>query len=163
MTLKNYQQLTNRTNVDLGTKAINASHMVLGIVGEFAEFHLACQGMDIENIKKEGSDICWYISELANLFDLQLKAKECIHWPFTLDIMVGDITEMIKKFLAYDKAVDVNKLDEYLCHLIFYINLIFKEYEIDFEECLDLNIKKLLLRYPDKFSQEDALAKKDEL
>ena len=162
MNLQEYQLLTSRTNADLGSKAINAAHVTLGIVGEFAEFHLACQEMNIDNIKKEGADIYWYISELANLHNIPLQINECPYWPWSIDIMVGDIAEMSKKYLAYNKPIDEFKLSDYLNHLLFYINLTFKEYEIDFEECLDMNIEKLQKRFPEKFSAELAIAKGDE-
>ena len=32
-----------------------------------------------------------------------------------------------------------------------------KEWNINFEECLDLNINKLKIRFPDKFTEENAL------
>lgn len=153
MNLKTYQSLTSRTNTDLGSKAINAAHVTLGIVGEWEEM---CEAIG-EDFYKEAGDVMWYISELANEFNIKLnpvnnliESKSSIAW----------IAENIKKYLAYKKDIDVILLTSHLNNLVYLIKEVDEE---NFETILSENIQKLQKRFPDKFSPEDAMAKKDEL
>lgn len=172
MTLKEYQLLTSRTNTDLGSKAINAAHVTLGIVGEWNEasneFIKYTFGKDAtkESVTYEKSDCAWYISELANLFDIKLVATTMTDKYEQAKSVenVFEIAETIKKFLAYNKTVDIDVLTNRLNNLISRIKTDIESI-IDgytFEEALDMNIAKLQKRFPEKFSAELALAKGDE-
>lgn len=153
MNLKTYQSLTSRTNTDLGSKAINAAHVTLGIVGEWEEMTEAI-GIDFY---KEAGDVMWYISELANEFDIELKP---INGSVSENSSIGWIAENVKKYLAYKKDIDVSLLTLHLNNLVYLIKEVDEE---EFETILSENIQKLQKRFPDKFSPEDAMAKKDEL
>lgn len=169
MNLKTYQQLTGRTRADLSSKAVDAAHMALGIVGEWSE---ACEetinlkhgwsGATKESHVKEWGDLMWYVSELANLFDIQLKDLQ------NIDINegfknVGWIAENVKKYLAYSKEIDLNHLEHALNIITTYA-----AYEVEniiggykFEDCLSMNIDKLKKRFPDKFDANMAIKQMD--
>lgn len=168
MNLKTYQQLTSRTNADLGHPGVNAAHVTLGIVGETDEAFQAYKeyflGLEIQsNVVKEFGDVLWYMSELANEFNIELKVVE---FQKKKDIIIhrriGWIAENIKKYLAYNKPVDVQILSDHLNNILSEIKYYLETVDYTLEECLDLNIEKLQKRYPEKFSAIDALDKKDE-
>lgn len=169
MQLSDYQKLTSRTNTDLGSPAINAAHVTLGIVGEWNE---ACKenisfiyGRDAtkESVTHEYADVMWYTSELANLFDLTLTILPSVNLNETGD-EIAWIAENIKKYLAYNKNIDIDHLSDALNKITTRC-----QYEIKnliggytFEQALDMNIEKLQKRFPEKFSAELAIAKGDE-
>lgn len=147
MNLQEYQLLTNRTNTDLGSKAINASHMVLGIVGEWEEM---CQAVG-EDFYTEAEAVMWYISELANLFDIRLESS---YNPIEPIALIAWIAENVKKYLAYKKEIDIEILTQCLNGLVYTIKDVDDN---EFENILFMNIEKLQKRFPDSFSSEMAL------
>lgn len=172
MQLSEYQKLTSRTNTDLGSKAINAAHVTLGIVGEYEEFEDVIGDASIEKwrhgkiteelstkVKLEGGDICWYISELANTFNIELSPLD---YDISTEECIGWIAETIKKYLAYNREVNVPELQKRLERILWHIHESLESYDITLEDCLDANITKLQKRFPEKFTAELALAKGDE-
>jgi NTP pyrophosphatase (non-canonical NTP hydrolase) len=160
MTLKDYQLLTSRTNTDLGSKAINAAHVTLGIVGEWEEFIDECFiGQNREKVCLEGGDVCWYISELANIFNIEL---DWMYGEQSFETLQAMTAESIKKFLAYQKPINEESLKFNLIGMIGVIKYRLNEFSIPLEDCLTMNIAKLQKRFPEKFSAELAIAKGDE-
>lgn len=168
MTLQDYQVLTSRTNTDLGSKAINAAHCTLGIVGEWNEAwdesisFTRGWGATKESVTYEYTDTCWYISELANLFNLELKILPSIQLNETSK-EIAWIAENIKKYLAYNKDINTDQLGDALNKIITRC-----QYEIEniiggytFEEALQMNIDKLRKRFPEKFDASLAVAQND--
>lgn len=165
MNLTEYQKQVSRTMPDLGSPAINAAHYALGIVGEFEEYFLEKSRFEYaEDIKKEAGDCCWYVAALANVFNLPLKITD--HYDsleFSLPVNIGWVAENIKKYLAYDKPIINTELfNHYLNCIITFIYNDVEEFELNFEEILDINIAKLKLRYPEQFDAELAVKKLDE-
>lgn len=160
MQLSEYQKLTSRTNTDLGSKAINAAHCVLGIVGEWDEFIDECfSGQNREKVCLEGGDVCWYISELANIFNIEL---DWMYGEQPFETLQAMVAESIKKFLAYQKPVNEEILKFNLIGMTGNIRYRLNEFSIPLEDCLAMNIDKLQKRFPEKFSADLALAKGDE-
>ncbi len=75
----------------------------------------------------------------------------------------GEVTDMIKKHLFYGKELDVNKLKNEIGDVLYYIQFLTYIIDSSVEECLQINTDKLQKRYPNGFSLEDSIAKKDEL
>jgi NTP pyrophosphatase (non-canonical NTP hydrolase) len=82
MTIKQYQQSTNRTNAPLGAiyNHMTELHMLMGMMTEVGELvdvykkNLAySKPIDLVNVKEEIGDLMWYISEFCNHngFDLE--------------------------------------------------------------------------------------------
>ena len=80
-----------------------------------------------------------------------------IHMILGMATEVAEIQDTFKKTLAYGKPLDIINLAEELGDLLWYIAGFCDINDFDFEEILEANIKKLLIRYPNKFSKEDAL------
>lgn len=173
MTLSEYQQLTGRTNVDLGSAAINAAHLTLGIIGEWHEAHSEVRmyefkgSSSVEKVTDEFADIMWYTSELANIFNLQLVVDKKIQMTKEEQNQASEdiflLAEKFKKYLAYNKPIDIEWLSETLNRLSRVIS-----YRIEtmiggytFEEALDRNIAKLQKRFPEKFDATLAIQQND--
>lgn len=80
MEIKEYQEATQRTLAQLETPLMNDLHMIIGITTESSEIsdaykkHFAYgKELDLVNIKEEVGDIMWYISNLCNLHDWDLR------------------------------------------------------------------------------------------
>jgi NTP pyrophosphatase (non-canonical NTP hydrolase) len=81
----------------------------------------------------------------------------------TLHALLGLVTEMaeiIPPLLDYifeSKPVDVVNLAEEICDLSWYEAILLRKFGIDKSVALQKNIDKLKVRFPDKFSSENAL------
>lgn len=71
----------------------------------------------------------------------------------------GELQDMIKKFLIYGKPFDrVNVLEE--CgDVLWYLAIALSACGFTMEECMQRNIEKLRKRFPDKFTQAQALVR----
>ena len=166
MNLQNYQKLTSRTNTDLGSKAINASHMMLGIVGEWGEAEREFYTINMDSTDNEVGlavdeqiDVVWYCSELANLYNIKLNP---ISHSGDITESITRLAEGIKKYLAYSKELQPSFVEDKLNYIVGFCKFRVKQLGYSFEAGLDRNIAKLQKRFPDSFSAELAIAKGDE-
>lgn len=65
----------------------------------------------------------------------------------------GEFLDMLKKHLYYGKTLDKVNLAEELGDLCWYIAIAMDVLDIDFNDVLKTNIKKLAARYPEKFTE----------
>lgn len=70
---------------------------------------------------------------------------------------VGEFTDAIKKHLLYGKELDLVNLDEEIGDLLWYIAIYIESRQGSFESIMQINIEKLRARYPNKFTEYDAL------
>lgn len=159
MSLQEYQLLTSRTNADLGSPAINAAHCVLGIVGEWYEFLEALEDNDGVEIIKEGGDVCWYLSEIANIFGITLEIK--IDEDNSFNYHQSRLAEQIKKFLAYGKQVNIADVEKNLNGMLSHIYVKFLNLGIPMSIVYTTNTTKLQKRFPEKFEAALAIAQND--
>lgn len=75
----------------------------------------------------------------------------------------GEVLDSLKKSLMYGKDIDIKNLKEECGDILWYMALLLDEIDSDFEEVMDQNIKKLKLRYPEGFTEKDALERKDKI
>jgi len=169
-TLAEYQQLASRTCPDLG-KVENDLHMWAGIQTEMGEMldpfkkKLAYnKPLDLVNVGEELADAVWYevndlrmknipINDLYFAEDLDLyirlynedvtdRNNEKINLIYTLEIARVFVSE-------YDESAAEKNLAFYafICHI----------WKLDFFQILTNNITKLMVRYPQKFTEDAAL------
>lgn len=62
----------------------------------------------------------------------------------------GELLDVIKKHVIYNKDLDLEHLMEEMGDLMFYLNGLRMEIGATYEEILTANINKLRTRYPDK-------------
>jgi len=93
----------------------------------------------------------------AELYARMIKCARLQHAAMGLATEAGEFVDMIKKHIYYGKALDVVNAKEELSDCSWYIALALNELNTTMNEVLTLNINKLKLRYPAKFSSEDAI------
>lgn len=74
----------------------------------------------------------------------------------------GEIFTHIKEVIAYGKPLDVEYIKKELGDSMWFITFMCVAVGIDLGEVMEANNEKLMKRFPEKFSAEDALARKDE-
>jgi NTP pyrophosphatase (non-canonical NTP hydrolase) len=85
--------------------------------------------------------------------------KQLIHYTLGLVDEVGELASTVKKNIAYGNPLDVVNVKEELGDLMWFVANLMTLLEIDFEEVLEKNIKKLSVRYPNGFNSQDALVR----
>lgn len=182
-TLVEYQQLASRTCPDLGSDIENLIHMNLGITTEIGEF-LDCikkniaynKPLDLVNMGEELADICWYVANKARLFffrtweDMEAteehnfgavrKEYEELFRPMFQQYQINH--RAIYSLLALtpdaeDYQVGYTKAEFGGIKDMSVIFEIAEFFGIDMWQALTNNIQKLMVRYPDKFTNEAAL------
>lgn len=157
MTIKEYQQLAKRTCVDINEN--NHLHMVLGVsteVGELLDIfkkNIAYgKEPDLINLAEEVGDTFFYLVNQATFKGLVLEEiQPQSNKNFT-------IVETILRWEAkYKDYYFTEGDDEYLIRLIDMWAGIAELLEVDMSKCLTNNINKLKVRFPDHFSQKNAL------
>lgn len=146
---------------------LNLSHMILGMGDELGEI-VNCIGTelkhapDLVNLKEEIGDMYWYLANYCNLRDIAptieivnfLESHRCIE---LLISSIAELTSCVKRFLAYDKDLDKLKEMEAIYNIYSALDLLEKIYGLSGDEIRDKNIAKLFKRYPEKFSNEQAI------
>lgn len=129
--------------------------MKLGIlteIGELADIfkkNLAYgKPMDYVNLGEELADVCWYVVNL-NRFNNIFYLENDKPMYFSMGPLSND--DILSYLLNYQN-------DPYnVLNAMFNIAESFSDYGIEFYKCLENNINKLKIRFPDKFDSEKAL------
>jgi NTP pyrophosphatase (non-canonical NTP hydrolase) len=79
-----------------------------------------------------------------------------VHMIFGMATEIGEITDAIKKHIAYGKSIDWINVQEEIGDLMWYIANFCVINDFKLEEILANNIKKLRIRYPEKFNEYNA-------
>ena len=69
----------------------------------------------------------------------------------------AEIQDQLKKHFFYNKELDLVNIKEEISDCLWYIALACDTLKVDPRDILDMNIKKLQTRYPEKFSSDKAL------
>jgi NTP pyrophosphatase (non-canonical NTP hydrolase) len=160
----NYQENAQRTCASLGSEKLDLAHMVLGIVSEQEEFLKAVVLEDNVNMREELADMCWYVANyctfrgynFAKLIDYSFDFEE--EWESqvsTFDVYSSKLADYVKKYIAYGKEIDRNLEVKALKGILY--SLTIEDCGFDFTDDLERNINKLKLRFPDKFTEYNAL------
>lgn len=80
---------------------------------------------------------------------------------FGLNGEVGEVTDILKKHLFHGHKLNMNHLKEELGDAMFYIVNLATLYNIDMSEVLQMNVDKLLKRYPNGFSSQDSINREE--
>lgn len=169
MTFKEYKQLTTRTLPDLGSLVLNSVHMTMGFASETYELFEAITKEDVTNIGEEIGDKLWYTANYINVNELDVEfefstKKLQIYSTnggedlsgFTMIEIESELLDYDKKFLAYGKERDKTKMTTLVGRLLASYNNFILSQNLDASQIMSRNIAKLLVRFPDKFTQEDA-------
>lgn len=114
---------------------------------------------------------------LVNLYDYQQAAlrtwksfdtreidgptMELLHSALLIADEAGELVSPIKKYVIYNKPLDIENVKEELGDLMYGIVVMADTLGIDIKEILFNNIDKLKQRYPEGYSDEDAVLRRD--
>lgn len=147
--------------------AADRIHMAAGVVSETLEL---LDATDRINVGEELADKCWYLSGLLflnnhravnHLFNFKFETNFDGSIPKWNDLLKQlalldhKIIDSAKKELAYNS--DNNIINEVIEDYLVLINEFANLFKIDMNEALANNINKLYVRFPDKFTQENAI------
>lgn len=90
-------------------------------------------------------------------------AADAIHALFGLTSETGELADTIKKHFIYNQPLDTVNLKEECGDLLWYIALLLSACGWTMEDCMKENIEKLKKRYPEKYTDKDALERKDKV
>jgi NTP pyrophosphatase (non-canonical NTP hydrolase) len=166
LSLKEYQQLAKRTFKDLGTDQKNLLHMKMGLMTEIGEIldalkkHIAYgKELDVVNMREEWGDAMWYIAnyytikgkelhfEAESVFDLFFYMSSKNNPEFTLLQNMANV--LCRNNMSFDETAA----------LIWSMGKNFTKVDEEKGDLLQLNIDKLRKRYPEKYSDEQALVR----
>jgi len=82
---------------------------------------------------------------------------QALHAYMGLITEVGELVDTFKKHIFYGKEIDHENLVEELGDLFWYTALMADYLGVSFEEIMQRNNTKLKLRYPEKFTEDNAL------
>ena len=95
---------------------------------------------------------------VRTLNDLGNFKNNLVHMALGITGEAGEVADVIKKHYAYGKTLDVQHLVEEVGDIMFYLNGLLAEVDVEWSEVLELNIKKLEARYPDlRFNADHAI------
>jgi len=95
---------------------------------------------------------------VRTLNDLGSFKNNLVHMALGITGEAGEVADVIKKHYAYGKTLDVQHLVEEVGDIMFYLNGLLAEVDVEWAEVLELNIKKLEARYPDlRFNADHAI------
>jgi NTP pyrophosphatase (non-canonical NTP hydrolase) len=80
-----------------------------------------------------------------------------LHAAMGISTESGELLDAFKRKLFYGKPLDVVNVKEEIGDIMWYIAILMRELDLDFEEMLQLNIDKLKARFPEKFSNHHAI------
>jgi NTP pyrophosphatase (non-canonical NTP hydrolase) len=157
--LKEYQELAQRTCADLGNKKLNNLHMKMGLITELAEAidvykkKIAYKkDIDYVNLQEELiGDTLFYAVNYCRMNDIELpKLKENIYSTDSFD----DIDYVIWLFELIELSIKPKKNIQNIIQTIYIISVYLN---FDFYQSLTNNINKLMVRYPEKFDTDKAI------
>lgn len=73
----------------------------------------------------------------------------------------GEVAELVKKAIFHQHGLDRDKLIKELGDVLWYVAALCTKINVQMSEVMDLNIKKLMERYPEGYSSSDSQARVD--
>ena len=153
-------------------------HHVLGLVGELRELEEALFENDIANVKEEIGDTLWYAAGLCRLYSVSENCiKDCVEYlkehnghgniVNSLGFLYHHLVDMYKREFVYGKYYSFSQWNSLACEVFATVvvncevkypkNYSKNTLPFTVEDVMETNIKKLELRFGDKFDAYRAL------
>lgn len=114
--------------------------------------------------KEEKMTLQQYQQEAARTFlSTGDKDKDILHCLVGLQTEIGELADPFKKGIYYGKEVDLVNVGEEIADSLWYIVNLCRLTGINLDQQLKNNIQKLKVRFPDKFTSENAINRNLEL
>lgn len=170
MNFEEYQIEANRTCPGLGSESIDLAHMVLGMFSEYNEYLDAKEFQDKVNIDEEIADKFWYIANYCtirkySLDEIANSANSILELTYDKEngitekeyiYVLSKLQDLVKKNLAYGKEID-RKVEKGLLTFVVAGISCFTYPGFNLYKSLKNNIDKLKIRFPDKFTKDNAI------
>lgn len=85
------------------------------------------------------------------------KNIDLLHATMGMSTEANELVDQMKKVIFYGKPMDTANIVEELGDVLFYVAIVCRELNVSMERIGEINIAKLKKRYPDAFSEENAL------
>lgn len=82
---------------------------------------------------------------------------EILHGAIGLATESGEVLDVMKKHIYYNKPIDTVNVAEEVGDVLWYCALILRNLGMTFEQVAQMNINKLEKRFPEKFTEEQAM------
>lgn len=174
-TRKDYTRLAGRTLSDeffMETVTDKRQlHGAIGLVTETQELLIAILKPKDEsviiNIGEEIGDMLWYIAIFEREFDLEFSHEHKLSLSSispldkTIELLKSsiEILDMYKKLMFYKRPIDQGKLFSLLSFINDSLNDLCYLYGLNILELEANNINKLYVRFPEKFTTENAVTR----
>lgn len=150
MELTEFQIRSSRTMASLSGFKLDLSHCILGMVSEVVEFNEAVYNKDKTNVGEELTDIEFYLVNYCSFRGIIVNTLNLNYNKTNSDLInnISRLSDIIKKPIAYNKdfnTAEETKVIENLFGDLFYL---YKIYDLDYSQCLQNNVNKLLVRFP---------------
>jgi NTP pyrophosphatase (non-canonical NTP hydrolase) len=165
MDLKEYTPLALRTEnipenlTGLARNHYRLQHATLGLASEFNE-----TTEDGAHLLEEIGDWFWYLNLLCDALDTSLDDLYNTELSCGADLFinlgnsVGIIADKVKRHVFYGKEIERDEILDAAAQLMTDLIALLTEDDIELEQCLEANIRKLEKRYPNlRFEQDKAL------
>lgn len=137
-------------------------HMTIGIVGEVFELAEGIANKDRENIAEEMGDIAFYLRGVYDSMGIERVEPQPVYYStLTLMIRVGELLDVVKKHVIYNKSPNPRILASILFIIEDQLAGLRDLYGISYDEVIAHNIAKLTKRYGEKYSDAAAIARAD--
>lgn len=161
MNIKKFQEEVLRPLKVLESEKENLCHVVMGMHSELNEIMDASQEEDYVNLGEEYGDLIFFMAAYCNFRKLDLQSIWDAKLPdgrvFHHIYWTSKLQDLVKKFLAYDKDIDVVVEVEILQELSRSVKYEVDMWNFNLSSILQNNIDKLRVRYPEKFSNYNAI------
>jgi len=160
------ESVISLSDIDINTRIL---HACLGICTESIELLSNKATRDRGNYEEELSDVCWYLAimhdELKLPFEINCEFfkpdmvinKDIDIYIENLIINSSELIDLAKRKIYYKKDFSNDMIQNIMKRIIISINAICYILEFDVNQLLVKNIEKLKRRYPDKFTEFNAV------
>ncbi len=101
----------------------------------------------------------YQLKAARTLPNLSSQLMDDLHMILGMQTEVAELADAYKKAIAYNKPLDEVNIKEEIGDTLWYIANMCNLHGWSMEDIMDVNIKKLETRYPEKFTEEKALVR----
>lgn len=105
-----------------------------------------------KSARTDHSDYAQVVERISNA-----ETAKLIHYQLGIGSESGELQNALKRWVAYGKPIDKTNIKEELGDVLWYMARICDAFGWTLEEVMELNIKKLEARFPEKFTTDAAL------
>lgn len=178
MTTKEYKEAVERTETDYAATAayfhttltpenkprFALLHGIMGICDEARELYLANEEEDRNHVMEEAGDLLWFLTITCRELGIELENVTFVVCPVNSmlwsEIMyyACSMSGIEKKTVIYGIMQEIKtSCEHYIVSILQCLHTICRSYGFTVEDAMEANVRKLKVRYPEKFTSDCAL------